>query len=178
MRRAAVLQSQQTPLVASPLDAAEGWRAACALIERWGTHVEQRWRSLWIGNDHVDESKLQSSFETFAQGAELLDRVVFSEVDTGRGPVDFVFVNGLSVRVYVEFKRSDHARLVHGATTQLPTYMRAADAEAGILVCVSFDDADVKAVAEVRAAVDNSGSERFVNVIEVDARRKASASTV
>ncbi len=159
-----------------PVDCAQAWQAACDLVERWRAHVEQRWRGLWIGDDHVDESKIQASFETFAQGAELLDRATFAEVETGRGPVDFVFTNGLSATVYIEFKRSDHARLTHGAEIQLPTYMRAAGANAGLLVCVSFDDDDVEACADLSRSVESLEEGLFIRVVGVDARRKPSAS--
>lgn len=155
LRRAIDLHARTVTQGTPPSDRAEAWHAACALIERWGAHVEQRWRGLWNGSEHVDEAKLQASFETFAQGAELLDRVVFAEVETGRGPVDFVFVNGLSETVYLEFKRGDHARLTHGAEVQLPTYMRAAGTDAGLLVCVSFEDADIEACAELAQTVEN-----------------------
>lgn len=165
--------TQRTP----PLDRAEAWQAACALIEDWGTHVEHRWRGLWNGDEHVDEAKIQASFETFAAGAELLDSVVFAEVETGRGPVDFVFVNGFRATVYVEFKRADHAKLAHGVKVQLPKYMRAADTDAGLLVCVSFDDTDIKACADLVKTVEKLQDEDlFIRVIGVDARQKPSAS--
>jgi hypothetical protein len=160
-----------------PLDSAEAWHAVCALIKRWGAHVEQRWRGLWDGDEHVDEAKIQASFETFAEGAELLNSVVFKEVETGRGPVDFVFVNGLRATVYVEFKRADHAKLTHGATVQLPTYTRAAGADAGLLVCVSFDDADIEACTDLAETVEHlEDGELFIRVFGVDARQKPSAS--
>jgi hypothetical protein len=176
LRHAAELRSQPPIPRTPPLDSAEAWDAAYALIRRWGEHVEQRWSALWNGDEHVDEAKIQASFETFAEGAELLDRVVFVEVETGRGPVDFVFVNGLSATVYVEFKRGDHAKLAHGVKVQLPTYMHAAGTDAGLLVCVSFEDEDIKACAELAKTVENVDDERFIRVIGVDARRKPSAS--
>lgn len=176
LRRAVSDHGPILALEGPPCNRAEAWHAACALIERWGAHVEQRWRGLWNGDEHVDEAKLQASFETFAQGAGVLDRAVFAEVDTGRGPVDFIFVNGLSATVYVEFKRGDHARLAHGAEVQLPTYMRAAGTDAGLLVCVSFEDADSEACAELAGAVKTSDTGKFIRVIAVDARQKPSAS--
>jgi hypothetical protein len=178
IRRLAELQVAGAALATAPSDKAEAWKAGIDLVERWANHVEQNWRTLWNGDEHVDEAKIQENFATFASGADMLESCVFREVETGRGPVDFVFVNGVGAIVYMEFKRGDHAKLVHGGTVQLPTYMGAARSDTGLLVCVAFDDDDVDACAHVAKKVEQLEDEDIYTwVICVDARRKPSAST-
>lgn len=178
IRRLAQLETADRAPSPAPTDKAEAWNAAIDLVERWARHVEQNWRTLWNGEEHVDEVKIQESFATFAKGAGVLDSYVFREAETGRGPVDFVFANGTGATVYMEFKRGDHARLVHGGTVQLPTYMGAQGTDTGLLVCVAFEDADIDACAAVTKKVEQLDDEEiYARVICVDARRKPSAST-
>lgn len=177
IRRLVQLQAAERAPSTAPADKAEAWNAAVDLAERWARHVEQNWRTLWNGDEHVDEAKIQENFATFAKGADVLDSFVFREAETGRGRVDFVFANGAGATVYMEFKRGDHARLVHGGTVQLPTYMGAEGTDTGLLVCVTFDDADIDACAAVTTKVEQLDDEDiYARVISVDARRKPSAS--
>lgn len=178
IRRLAQLETADRAPSTAPANKAEAWSAAVDLVERWARHVEQNWRTLWNGEEHVDEAKIQENFATFANGADALDSYVFREAETGRGPVDFVFANGAGATIYIEFKRGDHARLDHGATVQLPTYMGAEATDTGLLVCVAFDDADIDACAAVNTKVRQlNRDDIYVRVICLDARRKPSAST-
>jgi hypothetical protein len=178
IRRLAELQASARAPATAPADKAEAWDAAIDVVRRWASHIEQNWRTLWNGEEHVDEAKIQENFATFANGAGLLDSYVFREVETGRGAVDFVFANGVGVTVYIEFKRGDHARLVHGGTVQLPTYMGAEGTDTGLLVCVVFEDTDGDACADLTKRVEQiDNKDIYVRVVCVDARRKPSAST-
>jgi hypothetical protein len=173
------------PLVelAAPSEKAAVWKFVSELLEVWSAEVEDRrgWVLLWDGDRPRDERAAQVSFNQTAgpMAKQLGIAMMIREPETGRGPVDFVFANGVRDTVLVEFKRMD-GDLRHGLKVQLPEYLRASNADSAFLVCVGF------------AANDGAKYERFVDEVYewrrhhptvfletrfIDARRRKGASS-
>jgi len=102
------------------------------------------------------------------------------ETDCGRGPVDFKFTRGWTMRGLIEVKHIENNQFTHGATAQLPTYLKGEEAAFGIYLCIGYWDTDFDPdrLAVVQAACaeySTQGKTRIVPLF-VDARPKPSAS--
>jgi hypothetical protein len=106
---------------------------------------------------------------------------IVREPETGRGPVDFSFSNGMRARVYLEFKNTDSSHLIHGLEMQLPEYASAETVDSAIYVCVGFDDEGkdqfekvLRRLREIQGLRPNL----FIRAEFIDARKKPSASHI
>jgi hypothetical protein len=123
VQRVAQLQPATLGDLAAPAEKATVWKFVAGLLDEWRTEIEDRrgWALLWDGDHPRDERTAQISFnQTAGPLARQLDSAIMvREPETGRGPVDFEFSNGVRSTVLVEFKRMDGA-LRHGLMVQLP----------------------------------------------------------
>jgi hypothetical protein len=166
-----------------PTTKAEAWLAVLSIFDAWRQGVEdgRGWQTLWSSDDtHRDEEAVQVAFFQVARalaGAQGIS--VQREVETGRGPVDFLFQNGVRVRVLLEFKLIDSSNLLHGLNSQLPEYMRGLGADSAFYVCVAFEDgaeARFQRVEQTLADLRQRAPHLFIQAQLVDARRRRGAS--
>lgn len=103
------------------------------LVENKGLNKE-----LWVSPlEHRGEFTAQRIFYAVADTfCKVYDIDVTPSADAGRGPVDFKFSKGKSIKVLVEVKLSDNPKLVHGYETQLEEYKKAENADEAILLIV------------------------------------------
>ncbi|MGO4277237.1 hypothetical protein AB4Z22_46650, partial [Paenibacillus sp. TAF58] len=66
------------------------------------------------------------------------DILVNSEVDTGRGSVDFYFSIGKNKRALIELKLGKHQRYQDGINYQLPIYLMVEEVDFGIFVLICY----------------------------------------
>jgi hypothetical protein len=99
------------------------------------------------------------------------------EADAGRGPVDFKFSRGYSIRVVVEVKLSSNKQLVHGFTTQTPEYQEAERAGHAFLlvVDVSRSNAWRRRLLKAEANLKLAGN-KTPEIVFIDGHVKATAS--
>jgi hypothetical protein len=166
-----------------PTSKAEAWLTVLYLVDEFRRQVEfgRGWENLWIDHhEHRDEKAVQIAFYSMVRPlAEIRNVNVSREVETGRGPVDFVFGNGVTIRVLLEFKLMESGRLVQGLEYQLPDYMRAHGADSAVFVCIGFEDGDKERFSRVVDLADKlqrSEPALFVRPEFVDARRRRGAS--
>lgn len=84
------------------------------------------------------EKQVQLLFKVYAKAfLRNTDIVILSEVDTGRGYVDFHLSVGKDYQVLLEFKLDNHNSVHEGMHYQLPTYLIAQEVHIGfyVLVC-------------------------------------------
>jgi hypothetical protein len=102
---------------------------------------------------------------------------VNSEVDNGRGPVDFKISRGNKDKTLVEFKLASNTKLKQNLQHQLEIYQKANQTDKGIKVILFFSSEEESHVYQV---LDDLKLQNKENIILIDARRdnKKSASTV
>ena len=111
--------------------------------------------------------------------ASNVDIDVNRESNPGVGALDFKFSRGSQGKTVVEIKRSSHQDLLHGYVTQLPTYMKAEQAEYGIFLIIREDDKYDNAIQKVfdrKNELEKEGCMNLPDIIVVDAIPKKSAS--
>lgn len=92
-------------------------------------------------NGTVNEKGVQVLFNIIANlYLENTNIVVNSEVDTGRGSVDFYFSIGKEHRALIELKLGNHQRYTDGINYQLPTYLMAEEADFGVFVLICYTE--------------------------------------
>jgi len=184
VQRVAQLQPARLGDLAAPAEKATVWKFVAALLDKWRTEIEDRrgWELLWDGDHPRDERTAQISFNQTAGplARQLGSAIMVREPETGRGPVDFEFSNGVQTTVLVEFKRMDGA-LRHGLMVQLPEYLRASGADSAFLVCIGFAEQDkVRYERFVEDSVQDWQRNHpmiFLHTVFVDARRRTGASS-
>jgi hypothetical protein len=156
-------------------------RVVSEIIEHYKYAIEYHnlWKSLYDSNGEPHhESYAQRLFYAMALSyCKANDLAISPEVNSGRGPVDFVVSRGFHARVVVELKLSGSSRLRHGYTTQLEEYKASEETDEGFYVILDMGDAgkQLEDVLELEAAARNAG-EKYSPVIVADARPKKSAS--
>lgn len=155
------------------------------LWERFRHGVEQTdlWRVLW--NDNYTVPRQEKIVQAVAGSminahCEAADVDISKEANVGRGPVDFKFSAGWQKRALAEVKLIRSSQFDHGATVQLPQYLKSESIDCGYYICVGFTEHDF---TESRLqTVKDACSQytklkgRTIKPIFVDARPKKSAS--
>jgi hypothetical protein len=98
-----------------------------------------------------------------------------SEVNNGRGPVDFKVSRGSKDKCLVEFKLAKNSRLSQNLRNQVAIYEKANRTDKSLKVIVYFTDEERKRVEDIRKEL---GLEQDTSIILIDARsdNKPSAS--
>ena len=111
--------------------------------------------------------------------ASKADLDVNRESNPGVGALDFKFSRGAQGKTVVEIKRSSHKDLLHGYVKQLPSYMKAENANFGIYMIIREDekyDTAIQKVLDIKKQIELEGESNFPEIIVVDATPKKSAS--
>jgi hypothetical protein len=167
---------------AAPASRWAAWQTILWLLDRFRTHVEdgRGWELLWDDGNPRDERSVQNLFSTYSHGAApAIEGLIIREPETGRGPVDFTFLNGTTARIQIEFKLATNKTLTHGIERQVPEYGRAQGAEASVVVITGFhqdDKARFEAALNSAEKLRSSLEDHFLDVLYIDARRRVGAS--
>lgn len=135
------------------------------------------WELLWHGDTPRHERASQLLFFAVATILCSINGVDISpETNSGGGPVDFKFSTGFAGRLLVELKLSKGS-VVHGYTTQLEIYKKAAATRAGIYVVIDVGGMGRKLMKIQKSKADaEARGELASEIIVIDARHKKSAS--
>lgn len=100
-----------------------------------------------------------------------------SEVNNGRGPVDFAISRGSQDKCLVEFKLARNTKLKQNLAHQVPVYERAGNTEKSIKAICYFTEVELE---KAKAVLKDLGLEDAPNIVLIDARNdnKPSASNV
>lgn len=100
---------------------------------------------------------------------------VNSEVNNGRGPVDFKISSGKNNSALVEFKLASNAKLKQNLEKQIEIYKKASDTTNSIKAIIYFTESEYKRINKVLSELGLNGSR---DVVLIDARKdnKQSAS--
>jgi len=115
-------------------------RIVTEIIEQFQFLLEQRdlWRVLHESTSRQTEKTTQRLFYSVAYAyckANNFD--ITPEADTGNGTIDFKFTNGANPKILVELKLSTN-NIKHGHDIQLPTYVKAENADKSHYVVIDI----------------------------------------
>jgi len=120
----------------------------------------------------VGEKNVQTLFKHHARTYLRQTKIVVSsEVDTGRGNVDFQLSEGNDNQVLIELKLDDHQNVEKGLHYQLPMYLHAENIDWGIyvLVCCSQKLYDKYEYLEKDSDSLSKEYQKDINFLRVDA---------
>ncbi|MCP5139544.1 MAG: hypothetical protein H6979_06785 [Chromatiales bacterium] len=100
-----------------------------------------------------------------------------SEVNNGRGPVDFKISRGSRDSTVVEFKLASNSKLKRNLENQVEIYQAANPRSRGIKVIMCFSEGEILKVSRILNDLRLTGDPNIV-VIDADANNKVSASNV
>lgn len=92
---------------------------------------------------------------------------VGTEVNDGRGPVDFKISRGAKDKTLVEMKLAKNSHLERNLEKQVPIYQAASDAKAGIKAIIYFT---AKEHARAEGILDKLGIRNHPDIVLIDAR--------
>jgi hypothetical protein len=179
---------QHNPLQLNPPQTEDQFLAIVQLVvDKFKLFVEEQggWELLWDVSRHTPKEKPEKAAQLLFRGmarsyCEANNIVVDSEVELGRGPVDFKFSNGFLCRAHLEVKKLHNGKFWHGIEEQLPSYLASDEVKDGWFLVVRYRDGkthDERAASLPRkiqeVAQKHSKELRYA---AVDAREKPSAS--
>lgn len=178
-----IAKASTAPAAPTSQDEFEDWLTALAMTFTTAVEDNGLWRALWNdGNTrHRPENIAQViARSTWIEHCRARDIDITREADCGRGPVDFKFTRGWQMRGLIEVKHTSSSQSVHGAETQLPTYLKGEKAPFGIYLCIGYAEKDLDQerldlMCAACRAISEQGKTRIVPLF-VDARPKPSAS--
>lgn len=172
------------PLAIPPPDDAAAFDAVIDMvIEQFRLFIEEQrgWWLLWDGAKDKPEAAPQLIFYGIARNYCRANNIVLDpETDLGRGPVDFKFSNGYSLRAHLEVKKLHNGKFWNGLDLQLPAYMSSDEVNKGRFLAIRYregkkwDDRANQIPGRVRAAARAHGKDLRGHL--VDARPQKSAS--
>ncbi len=140
------------------------------------------WDLLWASRQREKpEHAAQLLFRGIAQNyCRANDISLDSEVNLGRGPVDFKFSTGYSCRAHIEVKKLHNGKFWNGLERQLPAYMRSDQVENGWFLVIRYRDGKKwdKRLQSIPARLARVNQDKHLNLsyLTIDARRQLSAS--
>ncbi|BCP10431.1 hypothetical protein MINTM020_25290 [Mycobacterium paraintracellulare] len=161
----------------------EEWLTALATSFKTAVEDNGLWVALW--NDEKTHHRKEKIAQVIARECWVFQCKAYNiditrEADCGRGPVDFKFTQGWTMRGLIEIKHIASTHFVHGANTQLPIYLVGESAPFGIYVCMGYRDRDFEddRIALVESACNSISAKGTTQILPliVDARPKKSAS--
>lgn len=173
---------------AIPLTSLSGLTSFVAMIVSKFRHVvEERglWRVMWQDTSHtaaIPEPNMQLIFmATVDRYCEEAGVSMDREVETGRGPVDFVFTTGPRLRVILEVKKLTNGEFWNGLDIQTPIYMRSLRVTRATFLAIrdsSSKNMDRRWEKLTEMASAASRPDRTITIEGVDILPKLSASKV
>jgi hypothetical protein len=129
-------------MIKAPTTPAEFAGMIDLLVDDFKHFVEQRGGWALLINDNNSEKGEEAAQLVFRGVAEarcqanniVLDR----EVNLGRGPVDFKFSTGYSLRALLEVKKLHNGKFWHGLEQQLVSYLKSDRCDVGRFVAVQY----------------------------------------
>lgn len=155
------------------------------IIANYRLFVEEQggWYLLWDAGSKKEkpEHAAQLLFRGVAQSyCRANDISLDSEVNLGRGPVDFKFSKGYARRAHLEVKKLHNGKFWNGLEVQLPSYMKSDEVSDGWLLALQYNDgrASLERAKELPIRIDRVRQRDQINLNYglVDARPKVSAS--
>lgn len=154
------------------------------VIEQYRQFIQNEggWRHLWNDDgSEKHEDAAQNLFRGVAKHYCHANNIsIDREVNLGRGPVDFKFSRGASLKAHLEVKKLTSGGFWFGLTDQLPDYMSSDEVRDGWYLGIQLrsDGVSKKRPQELpkvlaKAATDNNVNLRFALV---DGRPRAAAS--
>lgn len=167
-----------------PADKSDIWFFVYDLIMRYKKIVENErgWENLWENNKKipVKEKQIQNHFWSSITMYLESQKIKYErETETGRGPVDFSFENGVSTKVFVEFKLASNSAIRRNFIEQIKSYMKNGACDSSYLVVVGFSKEDSSVLEGVNESIERSlkiNPEFFIQCVYIDASIKISAS--
>jgi len=101
-----------------------------------------------------NENAAQIAFWVSAKSIAKEKGCFIRESETGRGPVDFEFSNGINSRIQLEFKLASNPKLMNGLDKQLLEYMKAQEIDSGIFVVIGHNPKDHEKFQNVKERLD------------------------
>lgn len=151
------------------------------IIENFKRQIEYNglFKLLYEGREKKlrHENTAQQLFFSVAQIFCLAnDLDVSPETNSGLGSVDFKFSKGLTTKINVEIKYSNHSRLKHGLMKQLKEYDLSEQTSNSYFVVIQVDNKE-KVIQEIQDLDKELNGEK-TKVKIIDGRPKKSASTL
>lgn len=98
-----------------------------------------------------------------------------SEVNNGRGPVDFTVSKGAADKTVIEFKLAKNSNLKSNLQYQVEIYKKANNTNKAVIAILYFTDEEFDKLKRILKELELDGEE---NVVLIDGRNKLSASKV
>jgi hypothetical protein len=161
----------------------ESWLIELATTFKSAVEDEGVWTVLWNDGyrthrvEKITQATCRHGWLAHCQASNI---DITREAETGRGPVDFKFTKGWTMRGLIEVKHIDNYQFFHGASTQLPIYLKGENVSFGIYLCVGYSHKDfeeerLQVVRDTCASIATQGKFKIVPIF-VDARPPKSAS--
>lgn len=160
-----------------------------AVINQYKRIVEQRqgWKLFFDEKDKIKPERImQILFWNIADTmVQLNGKIsVHAESQTGRGPVDFKFLEGFDKKIVVELKKIKSSEFYDGYFKQLPAYIESDNAIKGYYVAIKLEDSDTAKFQNLLRKIDDNlvkidkKIKLKMNPIEIDGRIKKTASKI
>ncbi|MFA6458557.1 MAG: hypothetical protein WCV72_04200 [Patescibacteria group bacterium] len=133
--------------------------------------LESNSNSLYLKEKSLQEKQLQLMFKNATYGS-LFD--YNSEVNNGRGPIDFIVSFGINEKIGIEFKLASNSKLKQNLLNQGKVYQDDSNLKHVIKVIFFFSNQDLEAIQKVLSVLKKSVDNREIFLI--DCRKKESAS--
>ncbi len=135
--------------------------------------LESNSNDLQIRDTRLQEKQLQLMFKMVTFGS-LFD--YNSQVNNGRGPIDFIVSLGSGDKTGLELKLASNSKLKQNLQNQGEVYQKDSSLKLVIKVIFFFDDAELKRVNNILGELEKEVDNREIFLI--DCRKKESASNV
>jgi len=145
------------------------------LISNYRHKIEEKKESqlLWNNNTPRKEKDIQIHFFNMLENLARAHGIIITrEHETGRGPIDFKFINNDHFQSHIEIKRDLNSKLLAGLEKQLPTYLNADSVSIGFYIIFLFKTKDFeslnKNLEEIKKKIEKSrGIQIFIEYIKV-----------
>jgi hypothetical protein len=186
--KASAMFVAQNPLKLIPAQSPEEFIEAIKhIVDQYRLFVEDQggWYLLWdeAGAKEKPEHAAQLLFRGVAQSyCRANDISLDSEVNLGRGPVDFKFSTGYARRLHFEVKKLHNGKFWNGLEAQLPSYMKSDEVSDGWFLAIQYNERKISVdrARELPERVRATGHRNQIRLYFslVDARPKQSASNL
>ena len=167
----------------TPIQDMDFWGFVHSAIDnvKYSIEYSRGWEILWNDTTPVKEERVQvyfnQLFNTFCESNKVK---VLREVETGRGPVDFTFINQYSNKCLLEMKLAKNPVLKNGDfLAQIYEYAIGANIDSVFLIVIGFCEEDIHIFASVSEKIESfreKYSSIYIQEVFIDASKRAGAS--
>lgn len=143
---------------------------------------QEGYKLLWKNKEeygHFPEWVIQNLFNLIIyKQCEDNNIDISRESKASAGKIEFKFSQGYSLRVHLEVKLANNAKLLKGLQKQLPDYMESEKITKGVFMVLYFEKDERKKIEELRKVLTevNKSGGFDIKVVEIDATKKISPS--